>query len=114
MLECFVPRLAKQSSPLVTMPLKDHLNSIFDVFSHRHATSGHGCKPDEVSERLRNRILLLIREVFSGKWPADRRSLSGDCIPECWSDMHNKLQHLYGRLKLSDEPEEREPWEDTL
>ena len=96
------------------MPLKDHLNSIFDVFSRRNLPRGQGYEPDEISERLRNRILLLIREVFSGKWPADRWSSRGDCTHEYWSDMHTKLQHLYGRPKLSDDPRDREPWEDTL
>ena len=28
--------------------------------------------------------------------------------------MYNKLQHLYGRVKLSNAPRERELWEDTL
>lgn len=100
---------------LSAMPLKDHLSSILDVFSRRQqAPRRQGYKPDEVSERLRNRILLLLREVFSGKWPVDRWSSPGDHLTEYWEDMHNRLQHLHGRVKLSNDPREREPWEDTL
>ena len=59
---------------LSAMPLKDHLNSILDVFSRRQSPRRRGYKPEEISERLRNRLLLLLREVFSGKWPTDRWS----------------------------------------
>jgi hypothetical protein len=96
------------------MSLKDQLDSILDVFSRRHPPRGQGYKPDEISELLRNRILLLLREVFSGKWPADRWHSPGDYTREFWEDMHNKLQHLHGRPKLTNDPREREPWEDTL
>ena len=64
--------------------------------------------------RLRNRILLLLREVFSGNWPSDGWSSPGDHLAEYWEDMHNKLQHLSGRVKLSNDPRERATWEDTL
>jgi hypothetical protein len=99
---------------LSAMPLKDQLNSILDVFSRRQAPRGQGYKPDELSERLRNRILLLLREVFSGKWPADRWHSPGDYTREFWEDMHNKLQHLHGRPKLSPDPLALQPWEDVL
>jgi hypothetical protein len=86
------------------MSLRDHLDSIFEVFSRRQAPRRQGYKPDEISERLRDRILLLIREVFSGKWRPDNWSSPGDHLTEYWEeDMHNKLQHLHGRVKLSDD-----------
>ena len=96
------------------MPLRDQLNSILDVFSRRQTLRGQGYKPDEIGEKLRNRILLLLRDVFSGKWPTDRWNPSGDYSREFGEDMHNKLQHLYGRPKLSDDPGAHESWADTL
>lgn len=96
------------------MPLKDQLSSILDVFSRRQTPRGQGYKPDEIPEKLRNRILLLLRDLVSGKWPTDRWDSRGDYTHEFWEDMHNKLQHLHGRPKLSDDTRAREPWEDTL
>lgn len=96
------------------MSLRDQISSILDVFSRRHAQRAPGYKADEVPERLRNRILLLLREVFSGQWPSDRWHSHGDHTREFWEDMHKKLQHLHGRPKLSDDPRAREPWEDGL
>ena len=95
------------------MALKDRLSSILDVFSKRQ-TPRPGYPPDAISERLRNRILLLLREVFSGKWPGDGWRSQSDHLAEYWDDMHNKLQHLHGRVKLSDDPRERTPFEDVL
>ena len=82
--------------------IKDRLKLICDVFSRRNVQRGHGYKPDEISDRLRNRILLLIRDVSSGKWIDNGWSSSpGDHTHEFWEDMHNMLEHLYGRPKLS-------------
>lgn len=96
------------------MPLKDHLSSILSVFTRRQPARSEGYKASELSERLRSRILLLIRDVVSGEWPPERLGLWGDYTQEYWNDLHNKLQHLHGRQKLSNDPQEREPREDAL
>lgn len=95
------------------MPLRDRLRSNLDVFSTRQTTRPKKSKPDELSERLRNRILLLIRDVVSGRWQASEWS-RGDHTHEYWADLHNKLQHLHGRPKLSDDPRCRDAREDAL
>jgi len=96
------------------MPIQDHLRSILDTFSRRDGPRRRAYKPDDVSERLRNRILLLIRDLISGRWPTNRWNSPGDYTGEYWADMQNRLQHLYGRVKLSNDPSEREAWQDVL
>ena len=83
------------------MSLKNQLTSIFDVFSRRDAPRGKGYKPDEVSETLRSRILLLYREFLSGQW-SNRHHSQGDYTQTFWEEMARQLQHLYGRPKLSE------------
>jgi hypothetical protein len=80
--------------------LKQRLKRILDSFSRRHRTSPT-YPPDIVSERLRNRVLLLYREVFSGRWPTNEWSSPGDHTREFWDQLGVSLQHLYGRPKLS-------------
>lgn len=79
------------------MSYKEHLISIFDVFSRRQRSSNQSYESDGISERTRNRILLLYRDIVSGQW-----SRGGDYTFEFWSEMHNALEHLYGRPKLYD------------
>jgi hypothetical protein len=83
------------------MSLKDRLTTIFDVFSRRSSARGPGYKSDEISRTLRNRVLLLYREVFSGQWPGNGWSSPGDYTQEFWAGMARSLQHLYGRPTLS-------------
>ena len=75
---------------------KDRLKSIFDVFSRRASAHGANYKTPEVSDRLRNRIILLYRDVVSGQW-----GTHGDRSWEFWPEIHNSLQHLYARPRLS-------------
>lgn len=83
------------------MSLKERLSQIFDVFSRRDARSRAGYPPDELSEALRNRLLLLYRDIVSGRWRADAWSQPQDHANEFWDQMHNALQHLHGRESLS-------------
>jgi hypothetical protein len=72
------------------------------VFSRRNAPTSERYKPDEISERARARILLLLRDVYSGRWvDVGWESSPGDHSFEFWEEMHNSLEHLYGRPKLS-------------
>jgi hypothetical protein len=72
------------------------------VFSRRSAPRGLAFTPDVVSETLRNRILLLYREMLSGKWGQHPWSRPSDCTREFGEQIAQSLQHLYGRHKLSD------------
>lgn len=95
------------------MSLKDQLLSIFDSYSVRTKTRGKGYPADTLDEKTRNRILLVIRDLMVGK----NRSpgiQSGDHTATFWEDIHNRLQHLYGRPKLSDNEHERDSFRDGL
>src|SRR5258707_11633733 len=84
-----------------TYVMKDRLKLICDVFSRRNVQRPPGYKPDLISETLRNRIFLVYRDVFSGKWTDGAYYSPGDHNAEFWEEMHNSLEHLYGRAKLS-------------
>ena len=74
----------------------DRIKSIFDVFSRRASALGAEYKPSEIADRLRNRIILLYRDVVSGQW-----GRSGDHSWQFWPEIHNSLQHLCARPRLS-------------
>jgi hypothetical protein len=82
--------------------LKNKLKLICDSFSRRPTPVGYA--PDTISETLKNRILLLYRDVLSGKWPTQFWSVQSDHTPEFWEEMGQSLQHLYGRPVLSNDP----------
>ncbi|MBN1547014.1 MAG: hypothetical protein JW902_10170 [Syntrophaceae bacterium] len=82
--------------------LKNKLKLICDSFSRRPTPLGYA--PDTISDTLKNRILLLYRDVLSGKWPVDSWSYSGDHTFKFWEEMGQSLQHLYGRPVLSNNP----------
>jgi hypothetical protein len=80
---------------------KERLKSIWDVFSRRNPQNVATYKPDEISERARSRILLFFRDVYSGRWvDMGWGSSPGDHSFEFWDEMHNSLEHLYGRPRL--------------
>jgi hypothetical protein len=81
--------------------LKDRLTGIFDVFSRRAAARGSLYKPEAISEQTRRRIAILYRDVVAGQWRSDAWSPSGNYTEEFWTQMHNALEHLYGRVHLS-------------
>jgi hypothetical protein len=86
------------------MSLKDRLTSVFDVFSRRgaaRAPRGTAYKPDQISERLRNRIVILYRDVMSGQWPTNGWATSENRTGEFWQQVHNALEHLHGRVRLA-------------
>jgi len=91
--------------------IKDRLKLILDVFSRR--TEGRGYEPDRVPEKVRNRILMLCRDVFTGQW-RQPWSRPENYSQEFWAEVHRSLQYVHGRPKLSDAPEARTPWEDAL
>ncbi|MCY4112185.1 MAG: HEPN domain-containing protein [Chloroflexi bacterium] len=86
------------------MALKHRLVSIFDVFSRRQPPQDSRYRSDQLSTQLRNRILLLYRDVVSGEWPSQYMwSGQRGSAHAFWKEMHNSLQHLYGRPQLSNQ-----------
>src|SRR5689334_6262724 len=83
------------------MALRDHLKQIRDVFSVRNASKA-GYNPDEISERLRNRILIIYTDVLSGRMKSFNpySTYSEDRRYEFWDQMRQALRHLYGRPVL--------------
>ena len=63
----------------------------------REMSRGSRYRPDKISDRLRTRVLLLYRDVVSGRWTG----AASDSGHEFWQGMYNSLQHLYGRPNLS-------------
>lgn len=94
------------------MSLKDQLKQIWDVFSVRHVPRGPGYKRDEISELLRNRVLMLYVDVVSGQMPTNPYSLPQNHSSEFWDQMHHTMRHLYGRPVLS-QAQVRSPAEDA-
>ena len=82
------------------MLLKNRIKSIFDVFSRRRSVYDQRNKPDVIPERLRNRILLLYRDVISGRW--NQWSGEENHTILFWEQIHNSLVHLHGSPWLSD------------
>ena len=91
------------------MTHRARLRGIFDVFSRRHKPTHTKDVRDAVSERLRRRILLLYRDVISGRWqqthadgaffvPNPYASFGADF----WAEIHNSLEHLLARSPLHD------------
>ena len=83
---------------LTWISFKEKLNALFDVFSLRKQLSEEEYRPDKISDKLRARILLLYREIISGKG-----STYFEKDHPFWSQMLNSLQNLYGRFNLSDD-----------
>ena len=80
------------------MTLKERIARILDVFSQRERASGRLYKPDDISGKVRAQIILFYRDFVNGQL---RSHYQGDYTYPFWEQMHNKLQHLHGRLFLS-------------
>ena len=87
------------------MSLSERLRQIRDSFSTRHGVHGPGYKPDEISAKLRRRILLLYSEIITGRMTTH----PGVVAPQdnsfaFFEQMHQSLRLLYGNPKLSKGP----------
>ena len=81
------------------MSLRERLKSIFDVYSRRNPPRDRRHKSDEVSAKVRAQIILFYRDLVSGRWGTYSHE---NHTYEFWEQMHNKLEHLHGRVYLSD------------
>lgn len=86
------------------MSLSDRLSSIYDSYSRRQKPRGKGYSPSKIEQKARKRVLLLLRDVYSGRWNVDPMNPQGDHTSEFWQEAHHLLQHLYGEPKLSTNP----------
>lgn len=78
--------------------LRERLKLMLDVFSRRHKGSTY--PKDAIHDTMRHKILLLCRDVFTGRWH-DGYSPGGDYVGEFWSEIHRALQYIHGRPVLS-------------
>lgn len=92
------------------MTHRDRLRAIFDVFSRRHKPIRTKDGRDAVSGRLRRRILLLYRDVISGRWQGTHpdggvsvRNPYASFPADFWAEVHNSLEHLLARSPLQEE-----------
>ena len=86
------------------MPLSDKLSGFWNVFSLRRGSSRPGYRLDEVSERLRNRIMMLYADVITGRTRLGSYEILSqpqNHAPEFWSEMHHALRTAYGKVSLS-------------
>jgi hypothetical protein len=83
------------------MSWKDQLTSVFDVFSRRTSQREPEYNPDQIPERLRNRIIILYSDVLSGQWHTNEWAASENRAGEFWQQIHNALELLHGRVRLA-------------
>jgi hypothetical protein len=83
------------------MLLRDQLRQLWDIFSNRQRAQAPGYKPDEVSERLRSRVMMLYADVVAGRMTAGTYSHPEDHSSEFWEQAHHALAVAYGRPVLS-------------
>lgn len=83
------------------MFLKNQLSQIYDVFSRRRTPTPIGYQEPPISDRLRGKVVVLYRDVVSGRL-RDRHFVSSeDNTGEFWDQIYNSLEHLYGPAKVA-------------
>src|SRR5262249_6446343 len=87
------------------------LADIFNVFSRREKARGRPVKP--LTEKFRNKVMLLCRDGLSGVHEEYNRFQLQDRTLDFWLEMHRKFQYLLGRGKLSRRPA-RDEMEDAF
>lgn len=90
--------------------LREQLKLMLDVFSRRHGQ--HGRPSPAISERLRTKILLLCRDVFSNTWRSQPGR--GDYTEEFWVEIHRALEYVHGRARLLPNTRANTPAEDAI
>ena len=82
------------------MSLKERLELLYDSFSLRHRNSPVADDLPELTNSFRTRVLLLWSEQASGT-PLMRNTFGHDPFADSLrQEMHNAMQHLYGRQRL--------------
>jgi hypothetical protein len=84
------------------MPLPERLADFWNVFSLRRGAQRPGYRPDEVSERLRNRILMLYVDLITGRLSTGNYvRQQQNHAAEFWAEMHHALRTAYGKVRLT-------------
>ena len=84
------------------------LSTVFDVFSRR----GSRQPPRKTLVRtFRNRVLMLCTDTFGR---VGNEVGGGDFRAEFWSEVHRRLQYIYGEPRLSDNPHVESPQQDAI
>jgi hypothetical protein len=83
------------------MTLRERMQQLRDVFAVRHEAHGPGYKPDAISDRLRNRILMLYADIISGRATTGYGVGGEDNSYQFWEELHHALGTALGRPRLS-------------
>ena len=83
------------------MTLQERMRQLRDVFSVRHEAHGPGYKPDAISDRLRNRILMLYADIISGRMTTGYGVGGEDNSHQFWEELHHAVGTALGRPRLS-------------
>jgi hypothetical protein len=83
------------------MSLQERLRQLRDVFSVRREAHGPGYKPDAISDRLRNRILMLYADVVTGRRTTGFAISGQDNSYQFWEEMQHALATALGQPVLS-------------
>lgn len=82
------------------MTLKERFERLYDSFSFRQRAAEAADDLVPLPDRFRSRVLLFWRDLIDGT-PAMRANFGYDSVlASFWEEMHNDLQHLYGRPYL--------------
>jgi hypothetical protein len=77
------------------------MRQLRDVFAVRHEVHGPGYEPVAISDRLRNRILMLYVDITSGRVTTGHGIAAEDNSYQFWEELHHALGTALGRPKLS-------------
>jgi hypothetical protein len=77
------------------------MRQVRDVFALRREAQGPGYKPDAISDRLRNRILMLYADIISGRVTTGHGIAAEDNSYQFWEEVHHALTTALGRPRLS-------------
>ena len=83
------------------MSAADRLRTVYDAFSRRSRGSSQTEVTLAISVTFRNRVLLFWRDYIGGSSVVTDPYDHDPSLVSFWGEMHNVLQHLYGRPQLS-------------
>ena len=85
------------------MSLKDRLLEIYDSYSKRNQQAASGERQMLITPELRNRVVMFWMGYINGTLPfTTSYAYNTYALESFWAEMHQALQHLYGRPLLSE------------